>query len=295
MLIACQTCHRQYDVGALQPGERVRCYCGELNVVPEPQVRDADLLNCSACGGDVRSDAKECEYCGKQLLLADKGMGDACPECFARLVRGARFCSGCGTPIQPQTVRKVAAGTACPRCDAALALCEIPGGAFTECTECGGIWLEERDFLQATRKQERSTVARYFQTKPGAEAPAPRKRDSEQLVQYLACPVCEERMNRKNFAGCSGVIIDWCKGHGYWFDTDELEQIMDFISAGGLEKARRRQVDEQRHQERMARMDRGFREQREQSRGPYSGPPGRIVEGHSVLDVLLSVLSSVFR
>ena len=45
-------------------------------------------------------------------------------------------------------------------------------------------------------------------------------------------------MNRKNFANTSGVIIDWCRGHGYWFDADELERIMSFIERGGVEHAR---------------------------------------------------------
>jgi hypothetical protein len=30
-------------------------------------------------------------------------------------------------------------------------------------------------------------------------------------------------MNRKNFGSVSGVVIDWCKGHGFWFDAEERE------------------------------------------------------------------------
>ena len=49
-------------------------------------------------------------------------------------------------------------------------------------------------------------------------------------------------MNRKNFGGTSGVVIDWCKGHGFWFDTHELEKIMAFVQAGGLDRARAREI-----------------------------------------------------
>jgi Zn-finger nucleic acid-binding protein len=48
-------------------------------------------------------------------------------------------------------------------------------------------------------------------------------------------------MNRRQFAGCSGVIVDWCKPHGTWFDRDELRQIVQFILDGGLNKSRERE------------------------------------------------------
>jgi Zn-finger nucleic acid-binding protein len=58
-------------------------------------------------------------------------------------------------------------------------------------------------------------------------------------------------MNRINFARCSGVIVDICKGHGSWFDRDELTRIVEFIRAGGLDAARDREkaaIKEERRQ-----------------------------------------------
>ena len=51
-------------------------------------------------------------------------------------------------------------------------------------------------------------------------------------------------MNRVNFARCSGVIVDFCKGHGTWFDRDELSRIVEFIRGGGLEESRSREKEE---------------------------------------------------
>jgi hypothetical protein len=48
-------------------------------------------------------------------------------------------------------------------------------------------------------------------------------------------------MNRRQFASCSGVIVDWCKPHGAWFDRNELKQIVQFIQSGGLNKAREKE------------------------------------------------------
>ena len=50
-------------------------------------------------------------------------------------------------------------------------------------------------------------------------------------------------MNRINFARCSGVIVDICKGHGTWFDRDEHSRIVEFIRGGGLEESRNREKE----------------------------------------------------
>jgi Zn-finger nucleic acid-binding protein len=58
-------------------------------------------------------------------------------------------------------------------------------------------------------------------------------------------------MNRINFARCSGVVVDVCKGHGTWFDRDELSRIVEFIRGGGLDAARAREkaaLEEERRQ-----------------------------------------------
>lgn len=58
-------------------------------------------------------------------------------------------------------------------------------------------------------------------------------------------------MNRINFARCSGVIVDICKGHGTWFDRDELSRIVEFIRSGGLEASRAKEkanLEEERQQ-----------------------------------------------
>jgi hypothetical protein len=49
-------------------------------------------------------------------------------------------------------------------------------------------------------------------------------------------------MNRLNFAHTSGVIVDVCTRHGTWFDADELRRVLEFITAGGLEAARAREL-----------------------------------------------------
>src|SRR5262249_51132842 len=76
-------------------------------------------------------------------------------------------------------------------------------------------------------------------------------------VRYIPCPQCGQLMNRMNFARCSGVIVDVCKGHGTWFDHDELREIVEFIRTGGLELSRekeKRELEFERAQLRMEQM-----------------------------------------
>ena len=57
-------------------------------------------------------------------------------------------------------------------------------------------------------------------------------------------------MNRVNFGRLSGTVIDVCRGHGTFLDAGELHRIVTFIQSGGLARARARQLEELRAQER---------------------------------------------
>ena len=59
-------------------------------------------------------------------------------------------------------------------------------------------------------------------------------------------------MNRVNFARISGVVVDVCKGHGTFLDPGELHAIVEFIHGGGLQRARTRQLEDLREQEKRA-------------------------------------------
>ena len=100
-----------------------------------------------------------------------------------------------------------------------------------ECKDCDGLWVDVASFEQicADREQQSAVLgAAHF-------ASAQRAVSTESHVRYVPCPQCRQLMNRINFAHCSGVIVDVCKGHGTWFDRDELSQIIQFIRGGGLE------------------------------------------------------------
>lgn len=118
-----------------------------------------------------------------------------------------------------------------------------------ECDRCGGIWLDREAFLEICETWDAAALP-LDQVEPHPVWTEPEKPASHLTGpalptqaglsgrMYIPCPVCGELMLRKNFAGCSGVIIDWCKPHGYWFDRTELQKVVAFVRTGGLQKSR---------------------------------------------------------
>ena len=121
----------------------------------------------------------------------------------------------------------------CPRCQIEMEALVIGATTVQECKRCSGLWLDVTSFekICADREQQSAVL--------GTASPAPTKSVHEtSRVNYVPCPECSQLMNRINFARCSGVIVDICKGHGAWFDRDELSRIIEFIRGGGLEASR---------------------------------------------------------
>ncbi len=111
-----------------------------------------------------------------------------------------------------------------------------------ECEHCNGLWLDVQTFdrICASREEQSALLG-------GASVTPPRHLDlngEELRVSYVPCPQCKQLMNRINFARCSGVIVDVCKGHGTWFDASELREIVEFVRGGGLDLARQKEKRE---------------------------------------------------
>jgi Zn-finger nucleic acid-binding protein len=107
-----------------------------------------------------------------------------------------------------------------------------------ECASCHGLWVDTATFDRiCTDREKQSAVL-------GGATELFRPGQSLQPVRYLKCPECMELMHRVNFAKCSGIIVDICRGHGTWFDRDELQHIVQFIRTGGLEFQREKEKSE---------------------------------------------------
>ena len=190
-------------------------------------------MNCPMCGAPVSSDSAKCEHCGARLATV------SCPSCFAMMFEGSKFCPHCGARAERAVMGET--GMPCPRCKT-IALAEVAIGQtpVCECTSCHGLWVDVATFEAICTDRERQSMVLGSASKTFK----PGEPTVELTVHYVRCPVCRELMQRVNFAKCSGVIIDVCRGHGSWFDRDELQRIVEFIRAGGLDLARAKEKEE---------------------------------------------------
>ncbi len=206
----------------------------------------AETLNCPNCGAATATDAPQCQFCGSRLATV------ACPSCFAMMFIGSKHCQRCGAAAAIPEIGE-AKDRKCPRCQAEMSLVTLGSTTVLECEHCLGLWLNVSSFEKICADHEQQSAVL------GLASPAPSHRVTEtNKVKYVKCPQCSQLMNRVNFARCSGVIVDVCKGHGTWFDRDELSRIVEFIRQGGLEASRNREkaaLEEDRrrlHQEQLA-------------------------------------------
>ncbi len=190
-------------------------------------------LNCPNCGASVAEDSASCEFCHSVLSIT------ACPSCFGAVFKGMRFCPGCGAAVErseSESDKKLA----CPRCEKELVLAVIGGTIIHECSICGGFWLVTETFQKiCVDRDQQERIIVY----PSLAKPIERQPDTRPNKFYVPCPECGELMNQKNFAGCSGILIDSCKSHGVWLDRQELQKIVNFIKDGGLQKAREMELE----------------------------------------------------
>src|SRR5262245_60961169 len=119
----------------------------------------------------------------------------------------------------------------CPKCKDYLEVALAEDIEVDHCPTCKGLWVdlvEEKELLHITPEvftiDELRRLRKLY--KPLGRI------DS---AGYVACPVCQQLMQRRNWGSHSGVVVDKCLDHGTWYDINELEKIREYIALGGVE------------------------------------------------------------
>lgn len=284
-LIACPTCHTQYDVTRVV-AERFHCRCGAEVENRTLQAVDAPAHRCGACGALVQ-DAGSCDYCGASLAVDPARLSLICPECFARNADEARFCTACGVAFRPEPVLAQGYELPCPVCGALMPPRQFVGLAINECPNCNGLWVPEQHFDALMRRAIEARRGADPELLPALEPRVSGANPAAQSLQYRKCPECDAFMQRRNFRKSSGVILDVCHEHGTWLDADELEQIAGFILRGGETSPLLAGAPEPSPEQRRA--DAGFA--RILAEHTRIGVPADGARAGSLLDVLTRLLS----
>lgn len=199
---------------------------------------------------------------------------------------GSRHCPHCGAAAAQATAAELSV-LSCPRCKTNMSSITLGAVAMRECERCVGLWVEVAAFenICADREQQSAVL--------GAALPAPAHQlpsGDPDAIRYVPCPQCGQLMNRINFARCSGVIVDVCKGHGTWFDRDELSGIVQFIRGGGLEVSRQKEKREIEFEREQLRAEQLAAARRAGSPGVYSSDDDERLGGLSAASGLLKFL-----
>lgn len=186
---------------------------------------EARSYQCPVCGAFAREGERACRHCATQLATL------RCSRCFELNFPQDLHCRGCGHELglspnpEPSTLR-------CPDCKLALTAFVADGGQLHACEACGG-QLVTHGLLRALLESRESLGRAAL-----SAVDAPRGNPLKDPVRYRPCPACRQMMNRRNFGGTSGIVIDVCSLHGSFFDAGELPRVLEFVQRGGLARVR---------------------------------------------------------
>lgn len=189
------------------------------------------IYNCPNCGAAATPESVRCVYCHSSLATL------VCSKCYGAIFIGMKHCPWCGENAAAGKTLEGAKGK-CPRCNVDFLLVKMSKRMLSECPACGGLWVDNETLQEICTSQEQQQAVMRFNPEP---VPATGGAAAQSGRTYIPCPECHKLMNRRQFADCSGVIVDWCKAHGTWFDRNELRQIVQFILDGRLNKSRERE------------------------------------------------------
>jgi Zn-finger nucleic acid-binding protein/ribosomal protein L40E len=227
----------------------------------------------------VAPDAQSCPHCRGHLATR------RCLRCFVLNPGQAERCSRCGTLLPKEELAAPPPGR-CPDCRLDLVARAFGAVGYAECPRCGGLQLGQAAFDAATRDADTRATVRL-------EKPAVIHEKGSPLppVKYRRCPSCGELMNRLNYAGGSGVIVDRCRDHGVWFDRGELTAIVDFLESGGWDRVRER--ERRRLKEEVASLESRKRFDESISLPPAAGSRG--LHGFETVADVLGFLGGLFK
>lgn len=193
---------------------------------------EAAILRCPSCGAPVLEADRACAHCGSLLSTV------RCLSCFALNPHDALRCGHCGATLPRESLTPVPVAR-CPDCRLDLVARAVGAVGYAECARCGGLFLKSDAFDAVAHDADIRARLRAIET---ASISASARLNAQ--VRYRPCPVCRKLMNRSNYAGGSGIILDVCHDDGVWFDRGEVTAIVDFLEKGGWDRVKKRQRDE---------------------------------------------------
>ena len=112
----------------------------------------------------------------------------------------------------------------CPVDNNPMIVLELEQIEIDYCNHCDGIWLDAGELeLMVETEKEKEYLNSLF------------KQDLKSKEKSYRCPICSKNMIKVSVGNKEEVLIDKCpKNHGLWFDSGELEKVLQ-IGSGNKE------------------------------------------------------------
>ena len=114
----------------------------------------------------------------------------------------------------------------CPACHELMIVVEHEHIELDFCASCSGVWFDAGELellLEAMELEGDHLSVDRILTSPEAESSEGKRR----------CPICGRKMKKATVGHGPEVLIDVCReGHGLWFDSGEVGQLMTQLPGG---------------------------------------------------------------
>lgn len=113
----------------------------------------------------------------------------------------------------------------CPHCDTGMFLLHFKEVEVDYCERCRGIWLDAGEIEEMIRATGANAHDPFFKLLDQAGVPSPAPRS--------LCPRCDRKLHEFTVKlNGDSITLDRCpRGHGFWFDADELRQLLTMVGA----------------------------------------------------------------
>ncbi len=115
----------------------------------------------------------------------------------------------------------------CPKCDIGLFILHFRNVELDYCDRCRGVWLDAGELEALAKSAGEPTDELLVRLRALAGTIPPGRKN--------LCPRCDQPMEEcvVTTPGAQSVALDRCsRGHGLWFDANELAQVLALNPAG---------------------------------------------------------------
>ncbi len=167
---------------------------------------------CSSCSAPLPSNSNLCEYCGcyTPLDLISQNL-EILPD-----QEETRYCPHCEVPME------------------SISVLEDEPIVIERCPQCYGFWFDKFELNLLLNRLVKDPTINVKNIDIGNMEEI----DFTKKVQYISCPVCSSKMQRRNYGYKSGVVFDLCNEHGIYLDCGELHHLLLWKKNGGEELQR---------------------------------------------------------